>query len=72
MDLGVVVLRHRRLADVTSLDLAGYLRVIRLTHSITRLRAIAAEIEARSPDDEATLPLLKMIGLKVVRIERSN
>lgn len=72
MDCWILVLRRCQLADVTSLDLAGYLRAIRLTHSVPRLRAIAAEIEARSPDDEATLPLLKMIGLKVVRIERSN
>lgn len=57
---------------MTALDLALYLRRIRLTHGIPQLRAITAELEAREPDDEATLPLLKMIGLKVVRIERSN
>lgn len=57
---------------MTALALAGYLRRIRETHGIPLLRAIAYEIEAREPDDVATLPLLKVIGLKVVRIERTN
>lgn len=57
---------------MTALDLALYLRRIRLTHGIPRLRAIAHELEAHERDDEATLPLLRMIGLKVVRLERTN
>lgn len=57
---------------MTSLGLASYLRRIRTTHAIPSLRAIAADLEQLEPDDEATAPLLRMIALKVVRIERTN
>jgi hypothetical protein len=57
---------------MTSAELAGYLRRIRTTDQIPKLRAIAAEIERNQPDDEATMSLFRMIGLKVVRLERSN
>jgi hypothetical protein len=43
-----------------------------LARVLHRLRDSAHELEAREPEDEATLPLLKMIGLKVVRLERTN
>jgi hypothetical protein len=51
--------------------LAGYLRRIRLTDDIQRLRAIASDLERDEVDDEATISLLRMIALKVVRIERT-
>jgi len=60
------------LSAVTALALAGYLNQIRTTHQVLALRAIAAELERDDPNDEATAPLLRMIALKVVRIERTN
>lgn len=57
---------------MTSIALAGYLVRIRWTDGIPQLRAIAAELERDDPNDEATTPLLRMIALKVVRIERTN
>lgn len=55
-----------------SIELAGFLRWVRTTDEIPRLHAIAAELERDDPNDEATLPLLRMIALKVVRTERTN
>jgi hypothetical protein len=59
-------------AGVTSIELARYLRRIRTTYEIPRLRAIAYELEAKFAEDYATLSLFRMIALKVVRIERTN
>ncbi len=53
-------------------QLASYLRAVRLTYEIPRLRAIAYELEAREPNDEATQPLLKVIALRVKRIAQTN
>jgi hypothetical protein len=59
-------------AWVISLELAWYLHWIRTTYDPPRLRAIANALEATDPNDHATLPLLRMIALKVVRLERSS
>jgi len=48
--------------------LGRYLRRIRLTRSASALRALAAEIERRFPDDEATPRLLGLIAVKAARL----
>lgn len=53
-------------------ELARVIRRIRVTNTVPGLRAIAFELERDEADDGATLALLRMIALKVVRIERSN
>jgi hypothetical protein len=49
--------------------LAGFLRRIRLTDTITALRNLAGEIKAQYPEDEATPRLKGVVEAKAARLE---
>lgn len=57
---------------MSALTLAHFLGHIQDIHAVVELQALAAEIAAAYPDDEATPRLTGVIAAKVARIVGSN
>jgi len=58
--------------SMSSITLAVYIRRIRLAEALQVLAALAAEIGARYPKDEATPVLRRVIARKASRLAKAN